>query len=151
MTQLQYQSGAQSSGALSGSERVTIDNGGSVEVVCTTSQIAALYKPIAAVPTLIAAAGATQGNATAIGVGQQNVIITSATTNSSKGVRLPVGTTGIEYSIANAGSHGVKIYPATGCKIATNNTNVADSTLLTMKQNKYRAASKTLWVAERGA
>lgn len=101
-------------------------------------------------PQLVTAAGASQGNATAIT--SLNAIITVATTVSTHGVRLPAASTGIEVEIANAGAFGVKVYPATGCKIGSAVTNAADTTTLAInKVNRYKAVNTTLWVVQRGA
>lgn len=146
----QYAPGTQNLTSVTGKERVSVDAGGAVLASCNTSQIAGLYAGQSAViPQLITAAGATQGNAVAIT--SKNAIVLVATTNSLKGVRLPVGATGLEYSVANGATHGVKVYPATGCKIGAANTNVADTLLAINKQNKYRAVNATFWVVERGA
>lgn len=101
-------------------------------------------------PQIVTAAGATQGNATAIT--KSKAIITVATTASTHGVRLPTAATGLEVSIGNAGTFGVKVYPATNGKIGAATTNAADSTVLAInKVNRYIAVNTTLWVVERGA
>lgn len=101
------------------------------------------------VPLLLASAGATQGDATAIT--SQKALITVAATASTKGVRLPVATTGLEVEIGNAGAFGVKVYPATNGKIGAAATNAADSTVVAVNRaNRYLAINTTLWVAQYG-
>src|SRR5690348_2694153 len=76
-------------------------------------------------PQLVTAAGATQGNATAIT--KSHVIVTVALTASTKGVILPTAVTGRVVRIANAATFGVKVYPAVGARIAAVATNGADT------------------------
>lgn len=98
----------------------------------------------------VTAAGATQGSATAIT--QSKAIITVALTASTKGVRLPTATTGMEVQIGNAATFGVKVYPATNGKIAAVATNGADATVLAInKANRYLAVNTTRWIVFRGA
>ena len=99
---------------------------------------------------IIAAAGATQGNATAITTRQ--VVVTTATA-STKGVKLPAASTGQEVTIVNQGpTFGVKVYPATGGKINAVATNGADATVLAaLKATTYLAVDAQKWIAIRGA
>jgi hypothetical protein len=65
----QYQSGTIASGVLTGSERVSIDNGGAVQVTCTTAQIAALANEgDASAITEVAIITAASGTLTAAGL-----------------------------------------------------------------------------------
>ncbi len=107
-----------------------------------------IYGTLQDAPQLLTAAGATQGSAAAIT--SLNAIISVSSTVSTRGVRLPVATTGLEVEIANFGAFGAKVYPATGCKIGANATNVADATLLPNTAIRYKAVSGTLWVAVNG-
>ncbi len=100
------------------------------------------------IPQLLTAAGSTQGGAAAIT--SSFAVISVATTNSSKGVRLPVASTGKRVTVANIASHGAKVYPATNARIISTATNVG-LTLLKTKTNVYRAVNTTVWVAETGA
>ena len=101
-------------------------------------------------PQIVTAAGSTQLGATAI-TGSK-AIVTVATTASTHGVRLPTAATGLEVTVANAASFGVKVYPATNGKIGAVATNGADTTVLAInKANRYIAVNTTLWVVERGA
>jgi hypothetical protein len=103
-----------------------------------------------AAPQILTAAGATQGNATAITGG--NALITVALTASTKGVRLPTAVTGMLVRIGNLATFGVKVYPATNGKIGAASTNSADSTVLAInKGNVYWAQNTTKWVVFRGA
>lgn len=101
-------------------------------------------------PSTVAAAGATQGNATAIS--SRLAVVTTATA-SSKGVKLPAAATGLEVVVANTGpTFGVKVYPASGDKINALSTNAADTTVLAaLKATKYIAVDATKWVTLRGA
>jgi hypothetical protein len=101
-------------------------------------------------PQLLTAAGATQGNATAIT--KSVAIVTVATTNSNHGVRLPTAVTGRMVWVACNASHGCKVYPATNGKIGAASTNAADGTLLLInKANLYIARNTTYWAVQRGA
>lgn len=101
------------------------------------------------IPQIVTAAGATQGNATAIT--KSKAFVTVATTNSNHGVRLPTASTGLEVLIACNASHGCKVYPATGGKIGAAATNVADTILAVNKANRYIAQNTTYWAVQRGA
>lgn len=101
-------------------------------------------------PQIVTAAGATQGNATAITKGV--AIVTVALTASTKGVRLPTAATGLMVYVGNVATFGVKVYPATNGKIGAASTNAADSTVLAInKGNLYVAQNTTRWTVFRGA
>lgn len=105
---------------------------------------------LSGVPQLLTAAGTTQLGAAAI-LGSL-AIINVSTTASTHGVRLPTAATGLEVTVGNLGTFGVKVYPATNGKIGAASTNAADSTVLAInKANTYVALNKTLWVVQRGA
>lgn len=102
------------------------------------------------VPQVIAAAGQTQGNATAIlGV---LAIVSALVTATHNGVRLPAVSTGLEVAVVSGiAVGGIKVYPATGNKIAAAATNGADATnLAALKTNYYIGVNKTLWSVARG-
>ena len=102
------------------------------------------------IPVAIAAAGGSQGNATAI---SSRKAIVSTATASSKGVQLPAAATGLEVVINNVGpTFGVKVYPASGDVINTVATNGADTTVLAaLKSTIYMAIDARKWVTLRGA
>lgn len=80
------------------------------------------------------------------------VIINVSTTASTHGVRLPVAATGLSIRVANNGTFGVKVWPATNGQIQAVATNGADGTVLAInKANTYIGVSATKWVVERGA
>lgn len=95
----------------------------------------------------VTAAGATQGNATAI-TGSK-AIITVAATASTHGVRLPTAATGLEVLIANNGAFGAKVYPATNGKLGASSTNAA-IVLAVKKANRYIALNTTQWILQVG-
>lgn len=95
----------------------------------------------------VTAAGATQGNATAI-TGSK-AIITVAATASTHGVRLPTAVTGLEVLIANNGAFGAKVYPATNAKLGASATNAA-IVLAVKKANRYIALNTTQWILQVG-
>lgn len=100
--------------------------------------------------TTVTAAGATQGNATAL-TNFKN-LVTVALTASTKGVRLPTAATGLEIVVGNAATFGVKVYPASGGQIQAVATNGADGTVLAInKVNRYYAINSTKWIVLRGA
>ncbi len=96
---------------------------------------------------VVTAAGATQGNATAI-TGSK-AIITVAATASTHGVRLPTASTGLEVTIANNGAFGAKVYPATNGKLGASSTNAA-IVLAVKKANRYIALNTTQWILQVG-
>lgn len=101
-------------------------------------------------PTLLTAAGATQGNAAPVTASMN--FITVATTASTHGVRLPTAATGLQVTIANNGTFGVKVYPATNGKIGAASTNASDTTVLAVnKVNTYFALNGTYWAVQRGS
>lgn len=99
--------------------------------------------------TTIAAAGATQGNATL--VTSRKVFVTASA--STEGIKLPVWATGLEVDITNTGAaHATKVWPNTGAKITTNATNAADSVLLAaFKDTVYKALTAGIWGVFRSA
>lgn len=97
-------------------------------------------------PTIIAAAGATQGNATAITTGFVIVTVTAST----QGVKLPAASTGLTVRVSIGGTKGVKVYPAAADKISTAATNVA-VLLVADKTNLYVAKDQTTWLVQKGA
>lgn len=100
--------------------------------------------------TTVTAAGATQGNATALSNFKN--LITVSTTASTHGVKLPTAVTGLSIMIGNTGTFGVKVYPPTGGQVAAASTNAADTTVLAInKVNVYHAVNATKWIVFRGA
>lgn len=98
----------------------------------------------------VSAAGATQGNATALTAFKN--LITVATTASTHGVKLPTAATGLTITVGNAGTFGAKVYPASGNQIQAVATNGADGTVLAInKVNTYYAINATKWIVNRGA
>lgn len=96
--------------------------------------------------TTIAAAGASQGNATAITSRVTIVTVTAST----QGVKLPTATTGLQVMVMVPGTKGVKVYPFSGDKISTAATNVAVA-LVADKANIYRAIDAVTWAVMKGA
>lgn len=97
-------------------------------------------------PTILAAAGATQGNAAAITTGFVIVTVTAST----QGVKLPTAVTGLTVKVACPGTKGVKVYPFAGDKISTAATNVAVA-LVADKTNVYWAKDALTWTVLKGA
>lgn len=95
---------------------------------------------------VLAAAGATQGNAGAI-TGSKVVVTVTAST---EGVKLPTAATGLEVRVHVPGTVGVKVYPGTGARIDAVATNTA-SALVAGKANIYMARDTTRWVTLKGA
>lgn len=102
-------------------------------------------------PQVIAAAGQTQGSATAITSGK--AVVTAVATATHNGVQLPVASTGLEVEVVSGVTPGgFKVYPASGGKIGAATTNSADTTnLAALKTNRYIAVNKTLWSVQRGS
>lgn len=98
---------------------------------------------------LLAAAGETQGNATAITA--TLAIVTAYATTTHNGVVLPAAATGREVTVANKTGGGIKVYPALHQYIAAGASNVADTILATKKANTYIAVDTSHWVVQRGS
>jgi hypothetical protein len=98
------------------------------------------------IPQILAAAGATQGNAGAIT--KSTVIVT--VTASTQGVKLPTAATGKEVRVHCPGTVGVKVYPNTSDKIDAGATNAAQA-LVAGKANIYQARDAVTWVTLKGA
>lgn len=94
-------------------------------------------------PQIAAAAGSnSQAGATAITKSRVIVTTVSAT---SRAVRLPAAATGREVEVYNVGATGVKVYPATGDKIAAGATNAVGTAIAKNKAVKYFAQDATTW------
>ncbi len=91
---------------------------------------------------LIAAAGASQGNATALPTTAQNVMVT--VTASTEGVLLPVPSTGKVRRIFVPGTVGVKVYPPPHCFLDAGASNAA-TVLAAGKGNIYIGSDATHW------
>ncbi len=97
-------------------------------------------------PTVVAAAGATQGTATAITTSRVIVTVTA----SAEGVKLPTAATGVEVRIHVPGTVGVSVYPFAGDKIDASSTNSA-VVLAAGKATIYYARNTSQWVTLKGA
>jgi hypothetical protein len=97
----------------------------------------------------VTAAGATQGNATALTAFKN--LITVALTASTKGVKLPTPVTGLEVLVANGATFGVKIWPSSGAQIGAAATNAVGPVLAINKAIRFLAVSATKWVSLAGA
>lgn len=91
---------------------------------------------------VVAAAGATQGNATALPTNAQRVMVT--VTASTEGVVLPTPATGKVRRIFVPGTVGVKIYPPLHCFIDAGASNAA-VTLAAGKGIEFTASDATHW------
>lgn len=94
----------------------------------------------------LAAAGATQGNATLI---TKSVVIVTVSA-STEGVKLPPSPLGKRVTVLADPVVGVKVYPNTNCQIEAVATNVAQA-LVKAKANIYWGVSATKWRAVVGA
>lgn len=128
-----------------GSEYVEVIPGGPLKSV---AKLQTIFDNVSPSPQLIAAAGASQGNATAITT--RSVLVVTVTV-STEGIRLPAAVTNLQILVANGAGKGVNIYPAAGDKIGAAATNAADTILATNKANIYKAINTTLWVVLRGS
>lgn len=96
----------------------------------------------------VAAAGASQGNATSISSSGAIVVVTA--TASTEGIKLPAAAAGLVYKVLADASVGVKVYPATGDIIGALSANAA----YTQAKNTvatYYAIDTTHWRVDRGA
>lgn len=97
---------------------------------------------------VLAAAGATQGNASVIP--DTASIITVTVTASTQGVKLPTAATGKRVTVAAASAKGVKVYPATNDRIHGAATNAA----LALPLNRtytFIAVDTATWRVQKGA
>jgi hypothetical protein len=104
---------------------------------------AATWNSASGAPQVLAAGGATQGNATAV-TGNRVVITVTAST---EGVILKAIATGASTSLVVPGSIGSKIYPPVGGKIDATSTNGA-ITLAAGKGIRLMQRSATLFTVE---
>lgn len=122
-------------------------NGGSVAGAGSFTSLTTSGARIVGVST-VAAAGASQGNATAISSTANNVKVT--VTASTEGVKLPTAALGRQILVMVPGTVGVKVYPATGASIDAGSAN-ASQTLAAGKSALFTAVSTTQWVTQKGA
>jgi hypothetical protein len=126
---------------------VTADTTVGVTGLATLTGGASIVGPLKVTPQLIAAAGATQGAATAI---TKPVAIITTCTASSEGIKLPTAATGLMVHILSLCTQGTKVYPATGGRIKSSATNAA-VVLAGFKGNIYVAKNTTQWSVIVGA
>lgn len=100
------------------------------------------------VPSTVAAAGASQGNATAIGASVTDVFVT--VTASTQGVKLPTPALGKQVNVWPDYTKGCKLYPSTGTRIGTASTNTALAVVLN-KPVRLIGDSATRWRVMAGA
>jgi hypothetical protein len=121
-------------------DNVTINSGtASLQLLTVTGPLTAsggVRLPVAAV----AAAGANQGNATALSEGL-NVV---SAADGDKGVRLPVAVAGAVVIVKNTAAAALKIYPATGAAINAVAANGAYS-ITNLTSTLLVASSATQW------
>lgn len=98
-------------------------------------------------PSTVAAAGATQGNATAIGASVTDVIVT--VTASTQGLKLPTASLGKRLRVWPDTVKGNKLYPATGGKVGAAATNAAIS-VVANKPVDLLGVSATAWRVQVG-
>lgn len=93
-------------------------------------------------PSVVAAAGATQGNATLVPAGVTDIVVTS--TAATEGIRLRPAVTGRLKKVWAPTTTGVKVWPTTGSIIGAAATNAAKAlTKNTMIQ--FYAVDATHW------
>jgi hypothetical protein len=99
-------------------------------------------------PQLVQATGSnSQAGAAPISAPSVVVVTVSA---SSRGIRLPAATAGLTEMIANAGAHGVQVFPASGDRIGADATN-ASTSLAAGKGGIFFAQDATTWRVILGA
>jgi hypothetical protein len=95
-------------------------------------------------PTTVAAAGATQGNATAIPVTANNIVVT--VTASTEGVKLPSVSVGARYTILPSTTVGCKVYAGVaGQSIGTGTTATTAVSVALNKATQFIGVSATKW------
>lgn len=98
-------------------------------------------------PTLVVAAGASQGNATKL---TGNGMYFASTTTSLEGLELPANVTGLGLWIFAPTAHGIKVYPPLHSTIDASASNVAIS-LAAAKSAFFVAEDSTHWRSLRSA
>lgn len=97
---------------------------------------------------VVAAAGATQGNATLISA-VRGAIVKLTVTASTEGVKLPVASTGMQIYLLADPLVGAKVYPNTAGFIGSAASNAAVA-LVKNKANLYVAIDKLHWRVQVG-
>lgn len=98
---------------------------------------------------LAAAAGSnSQANATPI---TKSLVVITTVSATTRAVRLPSAATGLQVQVQNGASTAVKIYPATGDRIAAAATNAVGTAIAARKGNIYTARDATTWEVMTGA
>lgn len=100
------------------------------------------------VQTAAAAGSNSQANATPI---TKSLVIVATVSATTRAVRLPTAATGKTVQIQNGAATAVKVYPATGDKIAAAATNAVGTAIATRKGNIYSARDATTWEVLTGA
>lgn len=101
------------------------------------------------VPQTVAAAGSnSQANATPI---TKSLVIVTTVSATTRAVRLPTAATGRQVQIQNGAATAVKVYPATGDRIAAAATNAVGTAIATRKGNIYTARDAVTWEVLTGA
>ena len=137
-----YGAGAQTLTTLTGNELVQLDNGGAVKVQATVDTI--LGNSGSSGVTVVAAAGATQGTATAIP--STAVLVSVTVTTSSEGVKLPTAATGREITILPPTTKGVQVYAAAAGQVINSNATATTAfALMSQQPLTFYAISKTVW------
>lgn len=97
-----------------------------------------------------AAAGSnSQANATPI---TKSVVVCTTVSATTRAFRLPAAATGLKVEIHNAGATQVKVYPATGDRVAAAATNaVAASAIAVGNGSIFRAQNASTWRVLSGA
>lgn len=103
----------------------------------------------AAAIQIVAAAGATQGTATAISA-VKGLLVKVTVTASTEGVKLPVASTGLCIYVLADPAVGVKVYPAANGIIGSAATNAAVA-LVKNKANLYVGVDTRRWRVQVGA
>ena len=106
----------------------------------TASYIISTINHVFGVETGITASGTNQATARVL-IKDMNVVSTVA---ASSGVRLPVTTGGMKFTIVNAGANALNVYPATSAQINAGGTNVAYSVAVGARLD-FISTSSTQW------
>jgi hypothetical protein len=119
---------AQRPTGIAGLLRLNSDLGGVLETYNSTLSAFIPATSVGGVATAVAAAGTTQGTATALSPGYNNV--TSSSAGTATGVILPTTATGITVTVRNNTGNGINVYPSTGHTIDSTGVNVPLSIMI---------------------
>lgn len=127
---------------------IVSSNGNISSTSVTTTDLDVTGTITKGVQTAVAAGSNSQANATPI---TKSLVVVATVSATTRAVRLPAAATGLQVQVQNGAATAVKIYPATGDKIAAASTNAVGTAIAARKGNIYTAINATTWEVMTGA